>query len=129
MKSLEDLEKAFETGLNAWEKEIADKHAGQMGQKVVREVKQITPVGDTGNLRRSWFCKIDKENNQIIIRICNPTEYAPLVNYGHRLVRNGKTVGKVNGKQMLEKGIAEYQKSYMKKDVEAMLKELRKAMQ
>lgn len=128
MKSLEDLENAFERGITAWEKEIVDKQAGQMGQKVVREVKQITPV-ISGNLRRRWFCKVEYKDNQIILRIYNDAEYAEAVNNGHRLVRNGKTVGKVNGRQMLEKGIAEYQNSYMKKDVEAMLKELRKAMQ
>jgi len=43
MKSLEDLERAFDKGLNAWESGIAEKRAAQMGQKCVREVKRNTP--------------------------------------------------------------------------------------
>ena len=50
MKSLEDLEKAFDRGLEAWESDIALKDARKMGQKCVREIKRETPI-DTGNLQ------------------------------------------------------------------------------
>lgn len=44
MRSLEDLERAFERGLNAWESGKVLTVAGRMGQKCVREVKRKTPV-------------------------------------------------------------------------------------
>ena len=53
MKSLVDLERAFDKGLNVWEQDIVVSHAEQMAQKVVREVKRETKVL-TGNLRSRW---------------------------------------------------------------------------
>ena len=58
MKSLEDLERAFERGLNAWESGIVGQQANRMGSKVVREIKRKTPV-DTGNLRRRWRWEVE----------------------------------------------------------------------
>ncbi len=40
MRSLEDLERAFERGLNAWESGKVLTVAGRIGQKCVREVKR-----------------------------------------------------------------------------------------
>lgn len=127
MKSLEDLEKALEIGLKEWESTIVEKHTKKMGLKVVREVTQKTPV-KTGNLKRRWFSRVDKEKGQIVIFVYNDAEYAPHVNYGHRIVKAGKTIGKREGKFMLEDGIETYKQNYMKDDVEEMLSDLRKAM-
>lgn len=127
MKSLEDLEAALERGLSSWEQEIMEKHANRMGHKIVREVKRLTPV-NTGNLRRRWFARIDRQSRQIIIWVANDAEYAASVNNGHRVVRAKKTVGFSKGKYMLEKGIQTYQITYMKQDIEEMLKELGKAL-
>ena len=127
MKTLEDLEKALEKGLTSWEEQIVNKHAGVMANKVVREVKDLTPVL-SGNLRRRWFYKIEHDNGQVILRICNDADYAAAVNNGHRVVVHGKTVGKKDGKRMLEKGISTYENKYMKKDVEDMLENLKRAM-
>ena len=66
MRSLEDLERAFDRGLNAWESEIVASHAEKMGKKVVREVKRETKVV-TGNLRRRWDSRVEKEDGGVNI--------------------------------------------------------------
>lgn len=127
MKSLEDLEDAFESGLRAWEEEIVKKRAAAMGMKIIREIKMLTKV-ITGNLRRRWFFTVEVRDGEIVIWISNDAEYAAPVNYGHRIVRGGKTVGKTQGKFMLEEGIQTYQDTYMQQDVEDMLNDLKGAM-
>lgn len=127
MKTLEDMERAFENGLNAWEKEIVKKHASVMGHKIVREVKRKTRI-ITGNLRRRWFFRTEERNGEIVIVISNDAEYAAAVNNGHRVVRAKKTVGYVKGKHMLETGIQTYKDTYMDQDVKAMLNSLNQAM-
>lgn len=123
MKTLEDLELAFERGLNQWESQIVEKHAAKMGQKCVREVKRNTPV-KSGNLRRRWDSSVGKDGRDTVIMIQNDAEYAPYVNEGHRIVRGGKTAGFKEGHHMLEKGIAAYQSNYMHDDLQAMVDEL-----
>ncbi len=127
MKSLEELEAAFDRGLSAWGNEIISSHAGKMGLKVVKLVKKETPV-DTGNLRRRWRARLDKGSGKFLIWIENDAEYAAAVNNGHRVVRAKKTVGFAKGRYMLEKGIQEYKARQMGKDVEEMFQDLRKAL-
>ncbi len=127
MKSLEDLEKALERGLNAWENEIVGKQAQQMGLKIVREVKRNTPH-ISGNLKRRWSSRAEKQEKDIKIYIENDADYAAYVNNGHRIVSGGKTVGFKEGKHMLEEGIASYQNNYMKDDVEQMFNRLKRSM-
>lgn len=127
MKSLYDLEEAFARGLEAWEGKIAKQQAGKMGQKIVREVKRLTPV-DTGNLRRRWISGVEGEGSEILIRVENDAEYAAPVNNGHRIVRNGKTVGMAQPVHMLERGIETYQAVYMQEDMEEMIQKLREAV-
>ncbi len=127
MKSLEDLERAFDRGLNAWESEIVARHAEKMGQKIVREVKRETKVV-TGNLRRRWDSRVEKRSGGADIILENDAEYAAPVNDGHRIVRGGKTVGMAAGRHMLEKGIANYQNVYLKDDLQGMVDDLGKKM-
>lgn len=127
MKSLEELERAFDHGLSAWGNEIVSRHAGRMGLKVVRLVKKETPV-DTGNLRRRWHARLDKRSGKFLIWIENDADYAAAVNNGHRVVRAKKTVGFAKGRYMLEKGIQEYKARQMGKDVEEMFQDLREAL-
>lgn len=127
MRSLEELEAALDRGLNAWENGIAERHSRRMGLKVAGLVKKKTPV-DTGNLRRRWRARTDRERGKIIIWIENDAEYAAAVNNGHRIVRAGRTVGFAQGKYMLEQGIQVYKEEQMKQDVEAMLEELKGAL-
>lgn len=128
MKTLEDLERAFEGGLNAWESDVVKKQASVMGHKIVREVKRKTPH-ITGNLRRCWFPKVEERNGEeVVIVISNNADYAAAVNNGHRIVRAKKTVGYVKGRHMLEEGIQTYQDTYMEQDVKEILKKLNGSM-
>lgn len=127
MKSLEDLERAFDRGLNAWEQDIVVSHAERMAQKAVREVKRETKVR-TGNLRRRWDGHAEKRSDGADIILTNDAEYAAPVNNGHRIVSHGRTVGYKEGRHMLEKGIAAYQNVYMKDDLQAMVDDLGKKM-
>ncbi len=127
MKSLEDLEKAFDRGLAEWESGIAMKAAGKMGQKCVREIKRNTPV-ISGNLRRRWRSRMEKGSNDIKIHLENDVDYASYVNDGHRVVRGGKTVGYAEGKHMLEKGVAVYTDNYIRDDLQGMADDIGRAM-
>jgi hypothetical protein len=127
VKTLEDLERAFESGLTVWEKEVLKKRASVMGHKIVREVKRETKV-ITGNLRRRWFFRLEERSGEMVIVISNDADYAAAVNNGHRIVRARKTVGMAKGRHMLEKGIETYQSKYLKDDVEGMLQDLRQAI-
>ncbi len=127
MRRLEDLDAVFERGINAWENGIVRRHANRMGLKVVKLVKKKTPW-KTGNLRRRWRARLERENGKITIWIENDAEYAAAVNNGHRVVRARRTVGFRQGKYMLEQGIQIYKEEQMKEDVEAMLEELRGAL-
>lgn len=127
MRSLEDLERAFDRGLNAWDQDIVFSHAEQMAQKVVREVKRETKVL-TGNLRRRWDGHAEKRSDGADIILTNDAEYAAPVNNGHRIVSHGKTIGYQEGRHMLETGIAAYQNVYMRDDLQAMVDDLGKKM-
>lgn len=127
MRSLEDLERAFDRGLNAWESGIVAEHAEKMGKKIVREVKRETKVV-TGNLRRRWDSRVEARSDGADIIIENDAEYAEPVNNGHRVVRGGRTVGYAEGRHMLEKGIAAYQNVYLKDDLQGMVDDLGKKM-
>lgn len=127
MKELADLEKAFERGLNAWQGQILEAGAKRIGSFAVAEVKRLTPV-QTGLLRRRWYAKVEKGSGDILIWIINNTEYGPAVNYGHRIVRAKKTVGKTRGVYMLENGIYNYKRSGLKRDIEKMLEDLRRSL-
>ncbi len=127
MKSLEDLERAFNRGLAEWEGRIALDHAEKMGTKCVREVKRKTKV-KTGNLRRRWSSHAQKGKDDIKIHLENDADYVAYVNDGHRKVRGGKTVGYVEGHHMLERGVASYKDHYLQDDLQGMVDDLGKAM-
>ena len=78
----------------------------------IRKIKISTPV-DTGHLQRSWhFTSPRSSSNGVESTIYNNVEYAMPVNYGHRVKnKEGKTVGFIKGKFMLEKAMAEVDKA------------------
>lgn len=127
MKSVEDLERAFDRGLNAWEQDIVESHAKTMASKVVREVKRETQVL-SGNLRRRWDGRAEKKSDGADIILTNDADYAAPVNNGHRIVSHGRTTGYKEGRHMLERGIAAYQNTYLKDDLQDMVDDLGKRM-
>lgn len=123
MKNFDDLQKIFEKGLNAWQSEIFEKEAKQIGLRAAGEIKRLTPV-DTGLLRRRWTVKVVQVSGAVEIWIINNTHYAAAVNYGHRIVRGGKTYGKTKGAYMLEQGLYLYKRTQLGIDIRSMLDRL-----
>lgn len=82
---------------------------------------KITRAKVGGHMRRSWSTsRIKKSSNGIKKELFNTAEYAPYVNYGHRIVIRGVTKGFVPGKHILERTINKTEK--------AMISEFNKAI-
>lgn len=83
----------------------------ELGNMLLRATKDATPKSKqrtSGHLKRNWFLgDIRRYGNIFTIEIYNNVEYAPWVENGHRIVRNGQTIGYVNGKYMLRISLAE----------------------
>lgn len=83
-------------------KEIARFMASE-AEKVKGRVKAKTPV-DTGRLRNSWTSTVSGNTAEIF----TPVEYAPYVEFGHRVKIHGRFTGNVvQGRFMLRDGIQE----------------------
>jgi hypothetical protein len=97
------------------------------GKAGISKVKRLTPV-DTGNLRRTWqVSNIKRNGKSFTIEFSNNTEYAPYIEYGHRVVIHGKTVGFRPGKFMLRKTVDALTKTFYKnagKALEEALEEI-----
>ena len=73
----------------------------EVAGRVFRATVKNTPV-DTGFLRESWnIDDIKKKGSVYEIEISNDVEYASYVEYGHRIVRGGNTLGWKDGVFML----------------------------
>lgn len=69
--------------------------------QVMRAVSKITPV-DTGDLRLGWFVSDYRvAGNVYEVEISNVESYAVYVEYGHRIVSKGITIGWKDGVFML----------------------------
>lgn len=87
--------------------EIDKRILNKVGNKTVRRLKENTPV-DTGFMRRSWKANpAVQHRNKTEKVIANTADYASFVNDGHRIVRNGVTVGFVEGHFMLERALSQ----------------------
>lgn len=86
---------------------------GNRAKTVVSKRAKMTVKKDTG-LYHKRFKRgkvfIDKEG-QIVTRVINSAPHAHLLEYGHKQVVHGKTVGFTPGKKVMEKGIAEFESS------------------
>lgn len=94
--------------------------AKRVAQLAIRKVKKMTPV-DSGDLRQNWKYSVVKKGNTYHIQIYNHLEYAGFVEWGHRVVIAGQTVGWVEGRFMLKLTMAEMKRlapNMWKKDVE-----------
>lgn len=96
--------------LNAALKKIAAQCPREMARFMAMEaelvkdrVKNKTPV-DTGRLRNSWSSTVSGTTAEIF----TPVEYAPYVEFGHRVKIHGKFTGTVvPGRFMLRDGVQE----------------------
>ena len=69
--------------------------------ETIGNTKRYTPV-DTGTLRNAWQRQNGGSFKQIIYNNCS---YSADVEWGHRVVRNKKTIGFVRGRKMLHKAM------------------------
>lgn len=101
----------------------------------LREAKNLTPTGNYSNqvnfttsdgkvvsfytnkvkqggfMKKHWFTEpITNNKSSIEKKLFNTAKYASYVNYGHRIVRKGITLGFVNGKFILERVISKVEK-------------------
>jgi hypothetical protein len=90
------------------------------GQVALNKVKRLTPK-KTGNLKRNWqLSNIKRKGKSFTIELSNNTEYAPFIEYGHRVVIHGKTVGYRRGNFMLKKTVDAVQKTFYKNAGQAL---------
>lgn len=96
--------------------DVCKKVANGLAAKLLKQTKEKTPVGQYpkgtgkvgGTLKRGWKTKGVKLPNGYKATVFNQVEYAPYVEFGHRIVnKNGKTVGFVQGRHMLTKSTEE----------------------
>ena len=85
----------------------------EQANRILAKTKKKTPV-DTGALINAWeLGPIEGSGTDIFVEIKNPMEYATYVEYGHRIVGHGSSVGIelgwVDGRFMLKKSIDEIQ--------------------
>lgn len=83
----------------------------EMMNGLLTDVKERTPV-DSGHLRRNWFITHARRSGKHYrAEIYNNIEYAPYVENGHRIVRNGVTHDFVDGKYMLRDSLFDLQRA------------------
>lgn len=84
-------------GIKLNQDEILKKAVNEIALRVYRLIIKNTPV-DTGWLKENWdIGPIIKGNNSYSVEIKNGTDYVEYVEYGHRIVRDGVTVGWKDG--------------------------------
>jgi hypothetical protein len=99
----------------------------EVATRVFQATVKNTPV-DTGFLRESWnIDDVKKKGSVYEIEISNYVEYASYVEYGHRIVRGGNTLGWKDGIFMLtisEKNLEKVIDRIFQRKFEKRLKEL-----
>lgn len=95
-KGFSEKSKAMADYMNT-HSDIFKRYASTMGAELLRLTRKNTPV-DTGYLRRGWTSKTHNDfDGSATCHIYNLVEYGPSVEYGHRIIRNGKVYGYVPG--------------------------------
>lgn len=99
----------------------------EVATRVFQATVKNTP-DDTGFLRDSWnIDDIKKKGSVYEIEISNDVEYASYVEYGHRIVRGGNTLGWKDGVFMLtiaEKNLEKVMDKIFQRKFEKRFKEL-----
>ena len=99
----------------------------EVAGRVFRATVKNTPV-DTGFLRESWnIDDVKKKGSVYEIEISNDVEYASYVEYGHRIVRGGNTLGWKDGVFMLtisEKNLEKVMDRIFQRNFEKRFKDL-----
>lgn len=78
---------------------------------MVKLVTEATPI-DTGYMKGQWGVEAaSKSGTTYSATVFNGTSYGLYVEEGHRLMRNGKQVGFVRGKNFVKKSVHAFQGS------------------
>lgn len=99
----------------------------EVATRIFQATVKNTPV-DTGFLRESWnIDDVKKKGSVYEIEISNDVEYAAYVEYGHRIVSGGDTLGWKDGVFMLtiaEKNLEKVMDKIFQRKFEKRFKEL-----
>lgn len=93
-------------------RKVSEHVLNKLANTVLAATKSNTPV-KSGQLRRNWKrtkVEVDTFRDEVFVKIYNITEYAPYVEYGHRIVVNGVTVGFQDGVLMLTTAVENAEK-------------------
>ncbi|MGL5962743.1 MAG: HK97 gp10 family phage protein [Cetobacterium sp.] len=105
-KELQEIGKSFP--------KATEKFLRQQAQYLKGTVRKISP-SVTGLLKSSWqVSRVVQGKKRLSIKVYNNVEYAPYVNYGHRIKRGGRMVGYIKGQFFLEKSLIELEKNQEK---------------
>lgn len=111
--------------------QVAERVLNELADTVLAGAKRDTPVL-SGHLQRNWKrtpVKVKITGNEIFVKVYNNVEYAPYVEYGHRIVVKGVTVDFKDGFFMLTTAVENVQKLFpdmTEKQVLAALEEIAK---
>ncbi|ABR48572.1 conserved hypothetical protein [Alkaliphilus metalliredigens QYMF] len=90
--------------------------AGSKGRTHVARKSRSIVKKKSGNYHKGWKrgkAYKKRSNDAYEVQIRNSAPHAHLIEYGHRQVtKDGREVGFVEGKHVLEKGIKEFQSEY-----------------
>ena len=107
LRSLNKRISAVAQGTDAFHINLLD----TMMNGLLEDVKSGTPIR-TGRLKREWYITHAQRSGRYYrAEIYNNVEYAPWVENGHRIVRDGKTCGFVEGRYMLRNGMNDLQRT------------------
>ena len=128
---VDELQKAFDKMQNRYDNKVDALLAAQ-GKLALSRVKSKTPVGKTRKLKGSWrLKKVKRYGDTRVVRIQSTARHAHLVELGHELVRGGssrrngkklgrigravrgvRSVGYVEGREMLAETMRELESRY-----------------
>ena len=113
IKELEDYRKKLSIFGKIELDDFLKKFLLEQANRILGKTKKKTPK-ITGTLRNAWeLGPIESSGTDIFVEIKNPMEYATYVEYGHRVVGHGSSVGIefgwVDGRFMLKTSIDEIQ--------------------
>lgn len=102
-------------GIDVWKKEASrvinqypekgTEFINKQGKKLANKVRNLTPKGPTGKLRKSWRKTKAKEKNGVIkCEVKSTAPHAHLLEYGHVIKnkKDGPDLGFVPGQHMLQ---------------------------
>lgn len=87
---------------------FASYYTAQAASEFKKVAAKNSPV-ETGHLRRSWEVgPVERDAKTMRASVYNTTNYAIHVEYGHRIIRNGKYVGYVPAQYFFARSLSQF---------------------